>query len=489
VNHNELKKISRKELLKLLPEDIKFKTVPWTHQIAPLVCCIAYDGFLLALDLGTGKSKVAIDCCSYMAQSGRTLKVLVICLNSAVENWQDEIHMHSDSRTTCLRGNSEEKWKALSGVGFFIVNYESMRAWLSKKVETKKGKNKQIIDPAKFRRIQKFGFDVLIVDESHKIKSVKSLNYRMALSIQRNINKRMLLTGTPFGNTLLDIWPQYFIVDRGETYNANYYSFRKAYFEDKGFWGPDWRVTRAGKKIIESKLFNKAIRYNESEIEDLPMKVYRAIKYRLSAEQEKAYDDAFEGFDELGGTLANKTTVFRQICGGSMKSTQRIFKDNSKLEAVREVVLTIVSGGNKAVIFYEFRLEFDILKKMLKKEKIKFNIINGDVKDKHAEYTNFNNNPKYKVCLVQPKSGGASINLVSANYCLIYSNSYSIIDRKQLEKRTHRSGQTAKRCFFYDFIGVNTIEAPILKALNSGKDFFSSAIDGKSIKKLLRGRK
>jgi SWI/SNF-related matrix-associated actin-dependent regulator 1 of chromatin subfamily A len=195
VDHNELKKISRKELLRLLPKDIKFKTVPWTHQIAPLACCIAYDGFLLALDLGTGKSKVAIDCCSYIAQSSRTLKVLVICLNSAVENWQDEIHMHSDSRTICLRGNSEEKWKALSGVGFFIVNYEGMRAWLSKKVETKKGKNKQIIDPAKFRRIQKFGFDVLIVDESHKIKSVKSLNYRMVLSIQRNINKRMLLTG------------------------------------------------------------------------------------------------------------------------------------------------------------------------------------------------------------------------------------------------------------------------------------------------------
>ncbi len=113
--------MSRKELLSLLPKGFEFKTTPWDHQIASLACCLAYDGFLIALDLGTGKTKVAIDHCRYL---GKSVKALVVCMNSAVENWEDEVRLHSDLRAVCLRGPTAEKWDKLKGDGIFIINFE-----------------------------------------------------------------------------------------------------------------------------------------------------------------------------------------------------------------------------------------------------------------------------------------------------------------------------------------------------------------------------
>jgi len=483
INHNELKELSRKELLALLPSDLVFKVKPWKHQIAPLVCSLAYSGFFNTMDLGTGKSAVAVNMCAYLAKS-KPIKVLVICLCSAVENWADEFKIHSNMKSACLRGTPEERWTMLKGTGAFIINYEGLRNMLSMKV-VKNDKMKMVPDPRAIRKFLSFKFDILVLDESHKCKNPDSLNYKVINQLQKRIDKRTLLTGTPFGNTLLGVWPQYYIVDRGLTYGPNYYGYRRAYFEDKGFWGPDWKVTKSGKKKIEEKLFNRAIRYSEDEVTDLPGKVYRTVKYRLSNEQDKAYDDAYEGLDGMGGTIENKTLEFRQICGGAIKRTGKIFKKNPKLDAVKETIISVIEKDNKAVVFYEFKLEFEILSKMLKKNKIKFNYINGQSKDAHAEYTEFNTNSKSKVCLVQPKAGGASINLIGGSYCLFFSNGSSIIERKQCEKRVHRGGQK-RRCFFYDFVGLNTIEIQMLKAIEEGKNFFSEVMDKENFKKMLR---
>ena len=66
MNWNYLKAFSREELLDMIPKGFKFRTEPWTHQLAAFLATISNDGFLNALDLGTGKSKVAIDACRYL---------------------------------------------------------------------------------------------------------------------------------------------------------------------------------------------------------------------------------------------------------------------------------------------------------------------------------------------------------------------------------------------------------------------------------------
>ena len=110
----------------------------------------------------------------------------------------------------------------------------------------------------------------------------------MARKIAKSVNSRLLLTGTPFGNTLLDVWAQYFVLDGGRTFDTSFTRFKNAYFVDKGYFGPVWKVTKKGEETIRNKMFQMAIRYREDEVDDLPEKVFRSVKFSLSALQREA---------------------------------------------------------------------------------------------------------------------------------------------------------------------------------------------------------
>jgi len=175
-------------------------------------------------------------------------------------------------------------------------------------------------------------FNVLILDESHTIKSTDSLIFKISKELSRGIGNRILLTGTPFGNTLIDIWSQYYIIDFGETFYHTFYLFRNTYFEDKGYWGPLWKPTKSGKKKITEKLYTRAIRYKESECEQLPPKVFRKLEYNLSKEQRKDYTSLLE--DSQDGLLKEikvKAIALREIASGFIGSDYT-YKNNPKLE-------------------------------------------------------------------------------------------------------------------------------------------------------------
>jgi len=516
MNWNDLKLFTREELLEMVPDGFTFKTTPWTHQIAAFIAEISpepNEGLLSALDLGTGKTKVAIDCCRYWDRGRGKIKVLVVCLNAAVENIRDEVYMHSDFTATCLRGNVKERWANIRrSRNFYIINFESLRGMLSSKVETVTKtigpdgrdkftrKNKMRPDLKLIDKLIKKKFDVLIIDESHLIKSPDSLNFKLMMRMSRKINNRILLTGTPFGNTLLDVWTQYFIIDFGKTYGTSISRYRLEYFEDKGWFGPDWRVTLEGKNEITKKLFTKAIRYEESEVDELPPKTFRTSNYHLSLEQRDAYNDLVEGIEseflqikeeeeELGcekdtGTV-NRAMIFRQIVSGFVKRSEHTFKKNPKLDLFMDIVNEVVES-HKVVVFTKFIRSQEMIEARLKKAKIEFRSLHGAIKDKYAHYNAFQKQDKYRVMVANIKSGGTSINLTAASYCIHFDIPDSVIDYKQSVKRVHRGGQ-ANRCFFYCLLGRNTLEQAMYKNLQAGVDAFAKIMDRDSFVKALKG--
>ena len=506
-NWNDLKIFNREELLDMIPNGFTFKTDPWTHQLAAFLATISNDGFLNALDLGTGKTKVAIDACRYLDfldGNKKRIKVLYICLNSAVEKMKDEVETHSDFSAICIKGSKKEKWNMFSKKSNFnVIGYEAFRSLLTERVQ--KGSKaiidketgevtghkkivKDVIDNKKVNALLKKNFNVLILDESHVVKNPTSLITRISKIICRKIDSRTLLTGTPFGNTLLDVWPQYFIVDHGETFSPSFKAFKITHFEDKGFWGPLWVPTEKGEKAIRSKLYNKAIRYKESECSDLPPKVFRVLNYDLSQEQRKVYNNLIEDrFDELTVNIENKSIAFRAIASGFVKDPEYFFKKNPKLDLLWDLLENILEE-HKAVIFVERTPSRKIIEKLLKKKKVKFNSLSGESKDKGKEWKTFQSNDKYRVMVTNIKTGGASIDLFAATYCIHFEHGGSVINYKQSLKRIHRGGQT-KKCFFYSLIGRGTVEVNIHKDLQSGVDAFAKIVDGKKAKKYMLGEK
>ena len=510
-NYNDLKLLDKRLVINAINElcpDFEFKTKPWKQQAVSLLASILEDnGFLSALDLGTGKTKVAIDLCRFEQTASKidNYKCFVVCLNSAMYNWANEVKLHSDMSYCVLDGTMQERWEKLNDIdsNFYIVNFEGFRGLFTSKVllntENKKYKLKQDIKKISFfwnKRKERNNFNTLIIDESHMLKNFKSLTFKLVKPIGRFFDNRLLLTGTPFGNTPHDVWSQYFLIDFGETFYKNITAFRTKYFKDVGYFGADYKVTKKGEKEIKRKLWTKAIRYTEQEIEDLPAKVYRKIEYKLSTEQRKAYKARFDliapaikekkslsesgnnkkRLKELNSIINGSHTAFKQICSGFQGTKgNKYFKDNAKFKAIDDLLDSMIDNA-KIVFFHFYTQEFILLSKLLKKKKIKFAHLNGATKDKWQQQEKFKNDESCRVMVAQTKVGGASINLISATYCAFISNHGSVIDRKQAEKRVHRGGQT-KTCFYYDFVGKGTVEMKVYKNLQDGIDSFSKIID------------
>jgi len=467
--------------MEMVPKGFEFKTNPWTHQIAAFLASTSNDGFLSALDLGTGKTKVAIDTVRYFDGYKKKIKVLFVCLNSAVEKMKDEVEIHSNLSAVCVRGNKDEKWNIFhSRSNFYVINYEGLRSLITVKVKKNdEGKNKEVIHPQLLKRLMKIPFDFLILDESHTVKSPKSLIFRIIKKISNNFNNRLLLTGTPFGNTLLDVWSQYFVIDYGETFGSSFSRFRDAYFEDKGFWGPVWVPTKTGEKFVKNKLYSKALRYTEEECSDLPEKIFHTLTYSLSEEQKAVYNELIEGkSSDLTAEISNKAIAFRTISSGFIKSSDHIFKKNPKLDLLWETIEDVYKE-QKVVIFVEYTMSRKIIENFLKKKKVEFASLSGETKDKYAEWHGkFQMNPKCRILVAQIKSGGASIDLTAGTYCIYYETSHSLITHQQSHKRIHRGGQT-RRCFFYYLVGKGTVEVGMYKNLAKMKDAFDGIVDAK----------
>jgi len=138
------------------------------------------------------------------------------------------------------------------------------------------------------------------------------------------------------------------------------------------------------------------------------------------------------------------------------------------------------------VIFHQFTLEAKIILKLLKKMKLKHCVLNGSTKDKYAEYKRFEKDESSRVMLAHPLSGGASINLNVARYCVFFSNDHSPINRSQCEKRIHR-GDIKDSRFYYDLLANNSVEVSIHRALKKDIDLFSKAMDKKRWRSVLKG--
>jgi SNF2 family DNA or RNA helicase len=288
-----------------------------------------------------------------------------------------------------------------------------------------------------------------------------------------------------FGNSMLAVWPQYYIIDRGETYGSSFYQWRQLNFEDVGFFGQDWAPTKKGRERIQSLLWNRAIRFSEDEVDELPQKTYRTINYELTSEQRRDYDDLLDKLN-YDGPVINKHMAFRQICSGFIKVEDKLYNANPKLDHLIEIIEQAVEQS-KIVVFHEFIKEGMLIEDKLKKLKIGYCTLNGRVYNKHEQIISFQNDEKKRVMIAHPLSGGSSINLVSAAYCAFFSNGGSVIARRQCEKRIHRSGQKSQRVFYYDFVAKHTIESTMLKNLNNGIDSLDRIVDGKSLRKALMG--
>ncbi|KKN61478.1 hypothetical protein LCGC14_0521330 [marine sediment metagenome] len=242
---------------------MKYKTKPYKHQVAACEKLYGKDYAALFMEMGTGKSKTAIDIASNLFLEGKINAVLLIAPNGVQKQWASgQIPEHSPVPFKIqVWTNSGSRFRKEAQEDFITAEISGQLKWFCVNVEVFQTKN----HIRKFIEYVTNNDTMVIIDECTRIKNPaanRTINilYNLAktikkgkkiIDIQPYSKYRLILTGMMVTNTPYDLWAMFEFL-KHDYFNCNYYAFRARY-------GIEVRDTHPG----TGRIFNRGMRYDE----------------------------------------------------------------------------------------------------------------------------------------------------------------------------------------------------------------------------------
>jgi SNF2 family DNA or RNA helicase len=450
-----------------------YKTPPFSHQKKALKKLLQLDGKgALFMEMGTGKTKVAIDWAGINFYNAGLRRVLVVAPLSVLGVWSRQVHQHSGApaRVVRLEGSTRDKLIVLrkelrrprrDELVYVVVNYESI--WR----EPDRGRSIEDLLIA-------WSPGLIIFDESHRIKSPTSKQSKSAHRIARTVDQRILLSGTPISKAPLDVFGQFRAMN-DEIFGDNWYRFKNTY----GVWGGFGRFQLRGYRHLSrliTKVRENSYRIKKAQCLDLPDKLYQTVPVTLSDRELKAYKDmADEMIAEVEDTQAVASIVLvkylrlSQITSGFVKDVEGrlVTLGESKLRTAMDLLDDILEDGHKVVIFSRFIEDMRRQSAHLTKAKVQHRILSGSVTGSRRDsiIEEFQTDPEVKVFLAQLQAGSEGIELFAADTVFFYSVGHNALHYWQAQDRVHRPGQK-NNVTYYKFEAPRTYDVSLFKTLD-----------------------
>lgn len=271
-----LEQVRERLTASFLPEGFTFVTKPRDHQLTGL--CHLYYNVRAALfdDPGLGKSKMAIDLVRLMRHAGNRASALVLGPRVTVENWGREIDFHSGHQLTwtTLTGTPKQKRAALEraaaeGTDVVLTTYDTARS---------------LVDLL----VGQLPYGLLVLDESHNVKSWKSARTKAAWELAQKAARRVLMTGSPSEGNPLDLYAPYKIL--GDCFMPeNYFTFKKKFVETVGENTP---IVKGYKNldVLNGRTTFLSLRRTKAQCLDLPERTFVNVEYTLGDTQSLTYN-------------------------------------------------------------------------------------------------------------------------------------------------------------------------------------------------------
>jgi SNF2 family DNA or RNA helicase len=478
----------------------------WAHQKHAVALALKQRDFALFHEQGTGKTGTLINILRHKyAEKGHIRRTLILTPLVTLGNWKREFKLFSRVNPTdvvVLQGSGARKnqilldaitepvAKTLTRNRIIIANYE-------------------VVQNADFMQIiQTWCPELVVCDEAHRLRNHQSKRAKLVCQITDRAEHRYILTGTPILNTAQDIFHQYRIMDRGETFGDNFYAFRGRYFEDEN-------ARRVGKpgyfpSFIERpdcfdelhrKMYSRqgmpiAHRVLKKDCLDLPPLVKTKVEVELSSEQARLYK---EMRDEYLTFVANKkaegqplavvaqlaiTKALRlqQITTGYVKAddgNEYDLQDNPRLQALSEL-LDDSARQQKVIVWAAFKNNYKQIIKVCEKLGLQYTLLTGDqsAKEKEENMHTFRTVSNVTVMIANQSAGGIGVNLVEAPVAIFYSRNFSLEQDLQAEARNFRGGsEMHNKITRIDLIAKNTIDESIAEALANKQNLADKILD------------
>ena len=137
-------------------------------------------------------------------------------------------------------------------------------------------------------------FDMIVVDELSSFKSNKSQRFKSLKLAQPYFKRFVGLTGTPAPNGLIDLWPQIYLMDRGERLGKTITSYRANYFRPGKVVGGvvyKYELLQHAEELIHRKISDICISMKADDYLQMPMRTDNFIPLYLTKELQDKYDD------------------------------------------------------------------------------------------------------------------------------------------------------------------------------------------------------
>jgi SNF2 family DNA or RNA helicase len=421
----------------------------------------------LYMEMGTGKTRTALELIYGRLQAGKIEKVLWLCPYSIKNQLIQEISKHCENWRDLIRICGIQSLSASVRINVDMLDYVN-------------------------------GYKTMIVvDESNLVKNFFAMRTKNIVRLAEKCPYRLILNGTPISKNEKDLFAQWYLLDWRILGYKSFWSFSANHLEY------DERIRGRVRKVLNvdylvEKISPYTYQVKKDRCLELPNKRYYVKTYHIGSELEAHYYDVANEFlymiDE-----SDSTTVYRlfsacqQVISGNMVVSK--YKDPIKVKAVFDnpknnprikKLLNIIEYDiktDKCIIWCKYTHEIYDIQSVLgiQNSVIYCGKINKSQRDKAI--SDFENSKQFFIA--NKTCAGYGLNLQFCHNAIYYSNDWDYATRIQSEDRVHRMGQE-KEVKIYDICADNTLDENIIKCLNRKEnlvEWFKKEIECKKDKK------
>ncbi len=441
------------------------KYTPFKHQQDGADFWLKNDCMLNFSDAGSGKTLTSLLAIRKRQSEGRIL--ILAPLSILQPAWGDDIEKFTPELSYSV-AYARTRAKAFEADTKAVITNHDAVNWLLK--------NESVLND----------FDTLIIDESTVFKNKTSGRSKAIIKLSEKFKYRLLLSGTPNPNTILDVFSQALICDGGERLGKNYFHFRNQVCAPKQN-GPDprhveWRDKPGAADIVSGMLADITFRVRLEDCIDMPETSTHTVYTELPKTLRKQYDELLS--ESL--LMMKQGTITAVHAGARMQKLLQLITgtvydaDGNKVHVHtgrHELVLELIKEREQCLVAFNWRHERESMAALFEKEGISFGVIDGTVSvARRKVIVDDLQAGKLKVVLAHPKSAGHGLTLTKGTTTIWASPVYSSESYEQFNHRIYRNGQT-KKTETIRICAKNTAEVQVLKKLDKKCESLHNVLD------------
>ena len=441
--------------MKFIPHDYQKRAVSFIRE---------HEAAGLFLEMGLGKTVItltAID--ELMNDSFEVSRVLVIApLRVAEDTWSRESNKWDHLKhlkISKILGSAADRIRALKAqADIYVINRENV-VWLVEYLEENR---------------MKWPFDMVVIDELSSFKNNQAKRFKALRRMRPAIDRIVGLTGTPAANSLMDLWAEMYLLDRGERLGRTLTAYRGNWFRPgygNGYVTYKWEPRRGALEAITKRIADITVSMKAEDYLTLPDKVESTIEVSLDEKGLKAYKEMekeslieLEGEEIAALDAAAVMSKLLQMANGFIYDEAHNPRHihEAKLDALGEI---LEAAESPVLVYYNFQADKDAILSRFHEAKLLEN-------DSTIEEWN---KGKIKILLAHPASAGYGLNLQDGGHIMAwYGLPWSLEQYLQAVARLQRQGQKYP-VMVYHLIAKGTVDEQVVASLGK-KDMTQSAL-------------